>query len=167
MESISRLGQYVSRRILVALPLIGMLLSNAVGQGRSTEDAKIIRGTWVLTSLYKTSNITGIDGTQQQRLLASRISYSSKELTACAQSVSIVSLDVHRLSAKDFFAQAYVRLDEVGVKDPTITEIIINRNESGNCFGTYTLPGENVYIRNNNELLINFEGAFYRAIRTR
>ena len=48
---------------------------------------------------------------------------------------------------------------------PTVAEITINGNSSGNCFDTMRFQGEDVYVETRAELVIGFEGVYYRALR--
>jgi hypothetical protein len=141
------------------------LAISSLGEDHASKEFKSLQGTWQLTSIYQTSNIQAIDSAQQQKLLHSRISYNAHSLRACGESVGIVSVESRRLSPKEFFAGYYVNFDEVGINGRSITELLINKDQSGNCFGTYTLPGQRVYIKGPNDLLINFGGVFYRALR--
>ncbi len=120
-----------------------------------------------MKSIYATHNVTGINLKQQKKLLNSRISYDKGILQSCSQRVRIDKVDIKQVSAKDFFAGRYVHFAEVDIYAPTITEVVINGNATGNCFGTYALPGEDIYIKSPKELLVDFEGVYYRAERVR
>ena len=154
-------------RFLLSLVAMAFLVAatNVPGQRSISDKRSLIEGTWVLKSIYKTQNATGVDGDQQRALLNSRISYKSGSLTSCKQSVPITVVDVNERSTKNLFADTNVGADELNLSGSTVTEVTFNKTQSGNCFGTFTLPGEDVYIKGKNELIINFVGVFYRALR--
>lgn len=77
----------------------------------------------------------------------------------------VKSIKVSHVSSHDFLANTRVRFSEVGINTSNVTEVVLNQRESGTCFGAFPLPGQDVYIKNEDELLIDFEGVFYRAVR--
>jgi hypothetical protein len=43
----------------------------------------------------------------------------------------------------------------------------VDGGEAGDCNGTGTLPGEHFYIKTPNEILIQYQGAFFKALKLR
>lgn len=125
-----------------------------------------IDGTWVLKSVYRTSNVQGPSLSEQRQLIGSKIVINGSHLHACGQTVLIRSRAVHNLTADQFVFNTHARLKEVGISLPSVTEIALNKRERGRCFGTFPAPGQLLYVKSPNELVIDFEGAFYRAVRT-
>lgn len=153
-------------RFLSSLVALMFLIAATSGSGQDSFSKRSpIEGVWILKSIYKTQNATGVDGPQQKSLLNSRISYKSNSLTSCKQSVPIATVEINERSTRDLFADTNVGADELKLSGAKVTEVIFNKTQSGNCFGTFTLPGEDVYIKGKNELIINFVGVFYRAVR--
>jgi hypothetical protein len=134
-------------------------------QSGLTDEARIVSGTWVLKSIYPTQNVQGPSGSEQRKLLGSDIVFKAHSLEACGQSVPITSVETKQIGPSDFSADTRATFTEVGIETPTVTEIVINDRESGTCFGAFPLPGQIIYIKGKNELLIDFEGVFYRAVR--
>jgi hypothetical protein len=125
-----------------------------------------LNGEWILVSIYKTPNISGIGPEQARTLVGSRVKYENGLLVACKQRVKIEKVDEREVSAAQFLSgRKRTRFSDVEVYAPSIKEIIINGNSSGNCFDTYALPGEDVYVKSQDELLVDFEGVYYRAVR--
>jgi hypothetical protein len=155
------------RTSLNAFLLMLVLLSASVCSGQSekgNESAKAY-GTWVLKSIYPTQNIEGPSPSQQNKLLGTTIVLNANTLKACGQSVPVKTIKVNQVSSTDFLDNTRVRFSEVGVKAKNITEIVINHRQSGTCFGAFPLPGQDIYIKGKNEILIYFEGVFYRGLR--
>jgi hypothetical protein len=125
----------------------------------------VIRGIWVIKSIYPTQNIEGPNPSQQKKLVGTQIVLNVQTLKACGQSVPISSVHVRQINADDFLSNTRVRFNEVGIDTPTITEIVINNREAGSCFGAFPLPGQDLYVKSKNEVLVAFEGVFYRAVR--
>jgi hypothetical protein len=137
------------------------------GQDAHTNSLDAVRGTWTVKSIYPTQNVQGPSPSQQRKLLRSHISISNASLKVCGHSVAITSVDVHQVSANDFLSDNRVPLEEVGIHTPSVTEIVINKRQSGTCFQAFPLPGQDLYIKDKGELVIAFEGVFYRAVKDR
>ena len=152
-----------ARCAMVLLPVL--CASASVSQGDSIQQWHAISGTWLLTSIYRTSNVEGPSPSEQKKLLGTSIILSAGSLEACGQSVPIKSIRANQVSSDDFLSNTKVRFAEVRISTPEITEVVINNREAGRCFGAFPLPGQDIYIKNKDELLIDFEGVFYRALR--
>jgi len=167
--------QHTSSRLVlwrVSGSLVFLLLGASLppvchGQRAPGGAANMIRGTWVIKSIYPTQNVEGPDPSQQRKLVGTDIVLDAQTLKACGQSVPISSVDVHRVNSTDFLTNTRVRFSEVGIDTPSITEVVINKREAGSCFQAFPLPGQDIYIKSNDEVLVDFEGVFYRAVRKR
>jgi hypothetical protein len=148
-----------------ALLLIALLASACVSQSTPVDASHIVGRTWVLKSIYMTNNVEGPSPSQQKKLLGSAIIFGSRSLKACGQAVPIKSVEVHQVAGIDFLANTRVRFGEVGIATPCITEMVVNNRQSGRCFDAFPLPGQDIYIKSKDEILVDFEGVFYRALR--
>jgi hypothetical protein len=157
----------IRRTLELFAPLLVALLSSACFSQSTPVDALHISGTWMIKSIYTTPNVEGPNLFQQKKLLDSTIVLDSRSLKACGQSVPITSVEVYQVTGADFLANTQVRFEEVGIGTPSITEIVINSRQSGSCFEAFPLPGQDIYIKSKDEILIDFEGVFYRAVRKR
>ncbi|GLQ97276.1 hypothetical protein GCM10007863_16960 [Dyella mobilis] len=131
------------------------------------EQLNLVRGTWVLKSIYKTQNVQGPGVSEQEKLLGTTVSVSGSVLSSCGQSVPVKSIKVLEISPDDFLTDTRTRFNEVGVDASSIEEVVLNDRRSGACFAAFPLPGQDIYIKSRDELLIDFEGVFYRAVRTK
>ena len=145
--------------------LILLLASACSGQGGTANGSTIVNGTWILKSIYPTQNVEGPSPAQQKKLLGTTIVLNASTLKACGQSVPVKTIKVKQVSSTDFLEDNRVRFSEVGVEGENVTEIVINDRQSGTCFDAFPLPGQDIYVKNKNEILIYFEGVFYRALR--
>jgi hypothetical protein len=146
---------------------VTLLAATCFAQNGHEDASRAIQGTWKLTFIYNTPNVQGPSKIEQRKLLNTSLTYRAQQLKSCDQSVAITSLEEHRVTASDFLAANHVRFDQVRVDAPDLSEVIINQRRSGSCFKVFPLPGQDVYIKGKNELLIDFEGTFYRASRVR
>lgn len=165
MLRINYLTTFRSLLNTLALLLIVLWTSGCFGQSVSTDESHIIIGTWVIKSIYTTQNVEGPNPSQQKKLLGTAIVLNAHSLSACGQSVPIKSIKVNQISSADFLANTRARFSEVGVEAQSITEVVINDRQSGTCFDVFPIPGQDIYIKDKNEILIDFEGVFYRALR--
>jgi hypothetical protein len=88
----------------------------------------------------------GESARNRQSLLGSKLVYRNGALSACKQQVTIDKVERRDVSSTQFLAGWYVRFKDVGIVGTSIREITLNGNAGGNCFETYALPGENVYL---------------------
>lgn len=156
----------VLRWACVILVLVGL---RAVGLGAQTTGVvpKELNGQWVLRSYYTTPNVWGISRKQAHSLLGSRLVYRNGTLNACKQQITIQKVEQREVFSTQFLADSNVRFEHVGIVGASIREVILSGHEGGgNCFETYALPGENVYLKGPNELLVEFEGVYFRATPT-
>ena len=142
-------------------------ISMAHSQKSQSDAASAIRGTWVIKSVYRTQNIQGPSPAEQKKLIGSRIVYSDRSLESCGQSVPITSTDELQVDSADFLANTRVRFSEVGIDARSVTEVVLNNRQAGSCFEAFPSPGQDVYLKSKDEILIYFEGVFYRAVRKR
>jgi hypothetical protein len=155
------------RTSLNAFLLLLILLSASVcsGQNEMANESTMVYGTWILKSIYPTQNVEGPSPSQQKKLLGTTIILNASTLKACGQSVPVKTIKVNQVSSTDFLDGTRVRFSEVGVKAAGITEIVINHRQSGTCFDVFPLPGQDIYVKDKNEILVYFEGVFYRGLR--
>jgi hypothetical protein len=156
-------SQFRNRAILI--PSLLALISIAHSQKPQSDAASVIRGTWVIRSIYRTQNIEGPSPAEQKQLIGSKIVYSDRSLESCGQWVPIASIDEHSVDSDDFLASTRVRFSEVEIDARTVTEVVLNNRQAGTCFKAFPLPGQDVYLKSKDEILIDFEGVFYRAVR--
>lgn len=145
--------------------LILLPTSACSGQNGTANRLTTVNGTWILKSIYPTQNVEGPSPAQQKKLLGTTVILNDSTLKACGQSVPVKTIKVNQVSSTNFLEDNRVRFSEVGVEGGSITEIVINNRQSGTCFDAFPLPGQDIYVKNKNEILIYFEGVFYRALR--
>jgi hypothetical protein len=150
---------------VLLLVVAGLRSAGSIAQTTETVP-KELNGEWLLLSYYPTPNVWGISKKQAQSLLGSKLVYRNGALSACKQQVTIDKVERRDVSSTQFLAGWYVRFKDVGIVGASIREIMLNGNAGGNCFETYALPGENVYLKGPDELLVGFEGVYFRAART-
>lgn len=157
----------IFRPSLNAFLLLITLLSVSVcsGQNETANEPTMVYGTWILKSMYRTQNVEGPSPAQQKKLLGTTIVLNASTLKACGQSVPVKTIKVNQISSTDFIDETRARFSEVGVEAASITEIVINDRQSGTCFDAFPLPGQDIYIKDKNEILVYFEGLFYRGLR--
>lgn len=158
-----RTGTFRNRVVLTSLILAFMFTARA--QNAQSDAASAIRGAWVIKSIYRTHNVEGPSPTEQKKLVGSEIVYSNRILKSCGQSVPIASINQRRIDAVDFLANTRVRFTEVDINAGSVMEVVLNNRQAGSCFDAFPLPGQDVYLKSKDELVIDFEGVFYRVIR--
>ena len=147
------------------LLLISLLASLCSAQIDTANGSTMVYGTWILKSIYPTQNVEGPSPAQQKKLIGTTIVLNASTLKACDQSVPVKTIKVNQVSSADFLENNRIRFSEVGVRGASIIEIVINQRQSGTCFDAFPLPGQDLYVKNKNEILVYFEGAVYRALR--
>jgi hypothetical protein len=155
---------HVRDRITLTSLVLAVALT-AHAQNPHTDAVSVIRGTWTIQAIYHTQNVEGPSPTEQNKLVGSEVVYGDQTLTACGQSVPISSVDQHRVDSAEFLASNRVRFAEVDIHARSVMEVVLNNRQAGTCFETFPLPGQDVYLKSKDEIVIAFEGVFYRAVR--
>jgi hypothetical protein len=125
-----------------------------------------IRGVWRLRSIYETKNVQGINFNQSTSLVGSRMIIGANWIASCDQRVQVSGVKTSSESAAAFSDKSNgVSLRDVGIQRPQVEYVELTGDKSGNCFGTYQVPGEQIFIKNQNELVVYFTGVYYRATR--
>ena len=153
------------RNKMMLISLLLTAISMAHSQKFQSDSPSAIRGTWVIKSIYRTHNIEGPSPAEQKKLIGSKIVYSDRSLESCGQSVPITSTEEHQVDSADFLANTKVRFSEVEIDSRSVTELVLNNRQAGSCFEAFPSPGQDVYLKSKDEILIDFEGVFYRAVR--
>jgi hypothetical protein len=149
--------------------ITGTLLVAA--QSNATQNATNIHfgdlvGMWTLESIYRTSNVQGPSNSEAKRLLGTHIVYGPHNMSSCGLDIAIDSVEQHKLSEEDLLQDARVHFSELGLRGNMVEMVIIDQGKSGECFGAFPPPGRLLFIKSKNELIVDFEGIFYRAVRT-
>lgn len=162
----SRLGRRLRTTSALAASFLPVL---AFPQAQKSQVGVIdaIHGTWVIKSIYHTKNIEGPGPHEQKKLIGSTIVYSNRSLESCGQLVPIRRVEKRQIDSSHFLADTRVRFSEVEVNAPEVTEVILNDRQAGSCFGAFPQPGQDIYLKSKDEILVYFEGVFYRAVRKR
>jgi hypothetical protein len=150
--------------VMLILSLL-ILIFIAHSQKAQSDAVTVIRGTWVIKSIYRTENIEGPSPAEQKKLIGSKIVYSDRSLESCGQSVPITSTDERRVDSAEFLANTRVRFSEVEINTRSVTEVVLNNRQAGSCFKAFPSPGQDLYLKSKDEILIDFDGVFYRTVR--
>jgi hypothetical protein len=127
---------------------------------------KSIQGVWLFVSIYETPNIQGISDPESKSLIGSKLEIMSNWLASCKQRVKISKVSVSSESSKEFFENSNgVSFKDVSIRSDQTQYIEMTDDDTGNCFGTYELPGVQLYVKNHNEMVVYFSGVFYRVVR--
>ena len=151
-------------RVVLTSSLLALMLT-AHAQNAQSDAASAIRGTWIIKSIYHTQNVEGPSPTEQKKLVGSEVVYSDRTLKSCGQSVPITSIDQHRVDSAEFLADTRARFTEVNIHAATVMEVVLNDRQAGRCFEAFPLPGQDVYLKSKDEIVIAFEGVFFRVVR--
>ena len=156
------------KRHLALLVLVAALSSSlklSFSQVPSVKSPAALRGTWILKSIYKTQNPQGPSGEEQRQLLKSRVTYRARTISACGIEIPITAMKDSLLSQEEFLAGTNVRFQEVGVMGATVHRITLNNRQSGTRLKSFPLLGQDVYLTGRDQILIYFEGVFFKAVR--
>ena len=153
------------RNRVALIPSLLTLIAVVHSQKGPSGAPRVIRGTWVIKSIYRTQNIEGPGTAEQKKLIGTKIVYGDRSLESCGSSVPITSIEEHLVDSADFLANTQVRFSEVEIDARSVTEVVLNNRQAGSCFEAFPSPGQDVYLKSKDEILIDFEGVFYRAVR--
>ncbi len=166
MQTINQALVRISMYSVALVMSVSLTLGSAIAEAKAETVPEELRGVWVIRSYYETPNVWGINKKQADSLVGMRFIYEEGALIACKQRVRIQKVDRREVNSAQFLAgRNSVQFSDVGIHAASIHEIMLNGNAGGNCFGTYAVPGEDVYVKGPAELLVDFEGVYFRATR--
>lgn len=150
---------------IASLMLACALLPACASQPRNADPFREILGEWTLRSILRTGTVQGPGDAQQRQLLGSTVAFAKDSLRACGAQVPIARHEAARISADAFRAQNRVPLEDLGIRSGSVVQITLNDRSAGTCFGDFPLPGQLLFVKNHDELVVAFEGVFYLARR--
>lgn len=154
-------------QLACSLATVALLLTGALSSAQSATHIHFgdLAGTWTLASIYRTSNVQGPSAAEAKRLLGTHVIYSAHKMSSCGADVAINSFEEKEFSENDLLQDFHGRFSELGLRGNTVEGITIEQEASRMCFGAFSPPGRVIFIKSRNELIVNFEGVFYRAVR--
>jgi len=148
-------------RIAASLSVLSFALSS-FGENMPAE----LLGGWRLVKVYKTDSLQGLSPREiQRKLLGTIVVFRASSLTSCGQTTNITSVVRSRIFPGDLLFQYHVTFESLGITSQTVDKVVLNNDESGNCLGELTLPGEEIYLKSHDEICVNLDGAFFKAVR--
>lgn len=139
--------------------------NSSVAQSATKRHFGELAGKWTLVSIYRTSNMQGPSAAEAKRLVGTHIIYGAHKMSSCGAAVAISGLKEQSFSEDELLQGFHGRFSELGLREKTIDGIIIEQGASGMCFGAFPPPGRTIFLKSKNELIVDFEGVFYRAVR--
>jgi len=124
-----------------------------------------VEGSWLIVGRYSTRNISAVSDEDMRALIGKRISISSDALESCGQRVKVKSVTTRFVKKPELILEERVSFEELGVKSDSLEEVetVFNQDQSVGCLGHLSLPGDHIYLKSANWIIVEFEGAFLSA----
>jgi len=145
---------------LIFFPCLSIIA--CASSAAKAEFPKEILGEWIIESIIQTDAIQGPSLSQQQKLLGSTIEYKENSMKSCwSDPVPITNYEKKKLNANDFLSENKIPLGSLRIQQDIVSEITLNNRQAGTCFEDFPLPGQVIFIKNEVEMIVAFEGVYY------
>jgi len=159
-------------KLKIVAMAVAALLMGALSTGLPAEPLPSrLAGSWRVTKILPTQNVTCMDAAEEQKLVGTTISYSAKAIRWHGGTVPIQEIVVRTISADDFrnensgSGQYQVDLNQLGIHAASVVEVDF-QHEDADVVGCGTeIPGDSVLLAGPNRIVFGLSGTFYEATR--
>lgn len=126
-------------------------------------------GTWTITHILPTDNITCWGNKEAKSILGTRIEYSADLFRWKTHAVKNPQVTVKTYTAEEFREEysgsgAYqVSFDQLGIHAHTAEYVSIGHPDADITGGTTEIPGDTVLIKSNSRIVISVCGVYFEA----
>jgi hypothetical protein len=132
-----------------------------------------LQGRWIIKRLLPTSTISCWGKKEARQLIGTEIEYTHDSLrwrdrlaSHPGVSVSEITADkFHRENSGGGASDSQVTFDQLGIRTPSTTEIVLTHPDIKPIEGAYELPGDTVLIKDNNTIVFSVCNIYFEAKR--
>jgi len=124
-----------------------------------------ILGSWRITKILPTNNVSCWDDAQAKSLLGTTLRYAPGKMTWKGGSVAIPEALTRTLNADNLLDEYRVRFAELGIHAPSVTEIDLQHEDADITGATTEVPGDTILLAAPGRIVVSACGIFYSAVR--
>ena len=129
-----------------------------------------LRGSWRITHVLPTHNVTCWSGDQASELVGSTLTYAASSMTWKGGTVPLHDIDVRNLSAEQFAKengseQGGASFEQVGIRSRSVTEVDLQHEDMDITGATTEVPGDAVLLAGPNRIVVSACGVYFEATR--
>lgn len=109
---------------------------------------------------YDMGQPVGLDANQEKRIVGLTFRITEARISACGKDIPITSMEVEHLTREEFLSKYNFRPNQIGLKDPEILDILINKQQSTQACGEFADPGTHV-LMSGSHAVIEIENDYF------
>jgi len=130
-----------------------------------------LRGSWRITRMLPTHNVTCWSREQAGELVGSTLTYAPRSLRWKGGTVELRDIDVRNVSAEQFAKenggeQGSASFEQVGIRGHMVTEVDLQHEDMDITGATTEVPGDSVLLAGPNRIVVSACGVYFEATRT-
>ncbi len=130
-----------------------------------------LRGTWRITHILTTHNVTCWGQQQAAKLVGSTLSYSDRSMRWQGGSVPLQGIVTREVTADEFATENggsstnVLNFDMVGIHGISVTEVDLQHEDADITGATTEVPGDAVLLAAPNRIVVSACGVYYEAVK--
>jgi hypothetical protein len=161
-----------NRRNYVKQTLIALLIVAAAGHVAAEPLPARLRGSWRITRILPTHNVTCWGQDQAVKLVGTTLTYSEHSMHWYGGAVPLQGIVTREVSADQFYKEnsgsgGYdVDLKMLGIRAESVTEVDLQHEDADITGATTEVPGDAVLLAGPNRIVISACSVYYEAVRS-
>ncbi len=151
--------------------LLALLVVSAAGHLSAEPLPPRLRGSWRITRILPTHNVTCWGQDQAVKLVGTTISYSDRSMHWYGGQVPLQGIVTREVSSEEFRSENSasggdgVNFEMVGIHAASVTEVDLQHEDADITGATTEVPGDAVLLAGPNRIVISACSVYYEAVR--
>ncbi|SEG20234.1 hypothetical protein SAMN05421819_2174 [Bryocella elongata] len=130
-----------------------------------------LRGSWRITRVLPTHNVTCWSREQADQLVGSTLTYATRAMSWKGGTVALSEINVRSVSAEQFAKengseQGRASFEQVGIRSRNVTEVDLQHEDMDITGATTEVPGDAVLLAGPNRIVVSACGVYFEATRS-
>ena len=130
-----------------------------------------LAGTWKITRILPTHNVSCWSTEQAQTLLGTTLSYSNTSMKWRDGEVAVEEISVRTTTEAEFRKESSLdegtNFSQLGIRSTRVVEVDLQHEDADVTGGTTEIPGDTILIAGPNRIIVSACGVYFEALRTR
>ncbi len=151
---------------------LALLVVSAAGPLSAEPLPARLRGSWRITRILPTHNVTCWGQDQAVKLVGTTLTYSDRSMHWYGGQVPLQGIVTREVSSEEFRSENSgsggdgVTFDMVGIHAPSVTEVDLQHEDADITGATTEVPGDAVLLAGPNRIVISACSVYYEAVRS-
>jgi hypothetical protein len=125
-------------------------------------------GTWKITRVLPTRNVSCWDEKQAQALLGTRLEYRKSSMRWHDHEIPVLDVIARSITADEFIREGGhppPTFKELGIRTARVTEVDLQHDDADITGASTEVPGDTVLLAAPNRIVVTACGVYYEAVR--